>query len=319
MTTDTHHDTTDDARTDGGTATATDDAKSGTASDAGPATGRIARTKVVFMRVMQNRFAVFGLIVVALLLFTAIFADFIAPYEPAAQNYEALKEPPSLNHPFGTDQYGRDVFSRVVYGSRYAVFLGVVIVGIEMALGVTLGLIAGYYGGLVESTIMRVVDIALSMPALVLALAIAGMLGGGLFPLIVAVSLVGWRGFARLVRGDVKSVMEEEYIDSAEAAGLSDFRTITRYVLPNAASSIIVYATLTIPTVILWSAGLSFLGMGVQPPKPEWGAILAAGRGEIDSAWWIATFPGLAIMVTVIGFNGLGDGLRDALDPRQVR
>lgn len=317
MTTDTHDDTTDDARTDGGTATATDDA--GATAESGPATGRIARSKVVFMRVMQNRFAVFGLGVVILLLFTAIFADFIAPYEPAEQNYNALKEPPSLDHPFGTDQYGRDVFSRVVYGSRYAVFLGVVIVGIEMALGVTLGLIAGYYGGLVESTIMRVVDIALSMPALVLALAIAGMLGGGLFPLIVAVSLVGWRGFARLVRGDVKSVMEEEYIDSAEAAGLSDFRTITRYVLPNAASSIIVYATLTIPTVILWSAGLSFLGMGVQPPKPEWGAILAAGRGEIDSAWWIATFPGLAIMVTVIGFNGLGDGLRDALDPRQVR
>jgi len=317
MSSDTHHDMTDDARTDGGTATATDGSEA--VSDTGPATGRIARSKVVFMRVMQNRFAVFGLMVVLLLLFTAIFADFIAPYEPAEQNYNALKEPPSLDHPFGTDQYGRDVFSRVVYGSRYAVFLGVVIVGIEMLLGVTLGLVAGYYGGLIESTIMRVVDIALSMPALVLALAIAGMLGGGLFPLIVAVSLVGWRGFARLVRGDVKSVMEEEYIDSAEAAGLSDFRTISRYVLPNAASSIIVYATLTIPTVILWSAGLSFLGMGVQPPKPEWGAILAAGRGEIDDAWWIATFPGLAIMVTVIGFNGLGDGLRDALDPRQVR
>lgn len=317
MSSDTHHDMTDDTRTDGGTATATEDSE--TVSDTGPATGRIARSKVVFMRVMQNRFAVFGLVVVLLLLFTAIFADFIAPYEPAEQNYNALKQPPSLDHPFGTDQYGRDVFSRVVYGSRYAVFLGVVIVGIEMLLGVTLGLVAGYYGGLIESTIMRIVDIALSMPALVLALAIAGMLGGGLFPLIVAVSLVGWRGFARLVRGDVKSVMEEEYIDSAEAAGLSDFRTISRYVLPNAASSIIVYATLTIPTVILWSAGLSFLGMGVQPPKPEWGAILAAGRGEIDDAWWIATFPGLAIMVTVIGFNGLGDGLRDALDPRQVR
>ncbi|KPN31557.1 dipeptide transporter [Halolamina pelagica] len=177
MTTDTLNDTTDDARTDGGTATVTDDA--GQTTDAGPATGRIARSKIVFMRVMQNRFAVFGLGVVVLLLFTAIFADFIAPYEPAAQNYEALKEPPSLDHPFGTDQYGRDVFSRVVYGSRYAVFLGVVIVGIEMALGVTLGLIAGYYGGLIESTIMRVVDIALSMPALVLALAIAGMLGVG--------------------------------------------------------------------------------------------------------------------------------------------
>jgi len=320
MPTDTTHDT-DDTATDGGApGTATDSPEATGVGDRDiDATGQLDRVRVVFARIMQNRFAVFGLFVVALLLFTALFADFIAPFEPAEQNYNALKQPPSVDHPFGTDQYGRDVFSRVVYGTRYAVFLGVVIVGIEMLLGVTLGLIAGYYGGYTESIIMRLVDIALSMPALVLALAIAGMLGGGLFPLIVAVSLVGWRGFARLVRGDVKSVMEEEYIDSANAAGLSDFRTITRYVLPNAASSIIVYATLTVPTVILWSAGLSFLGMGVQPPAPEWGAILAAGRGEIDSAWWIATFPGLAIMVTVIGFNGLGDGLRDALDPRQVR
>ncbi|WP_363465310.1 ABC transporter permease [Halogeometricum borinquense] len=282
-------------------------------------TGRVARTKTVLRRVMKNWFAMFGLVVVVLLILTAIFAPLIAPHDPTEQNYDALSQPPSVEHPFGTDTYGRDVFSRVVFGSRYAVFLGVVIVGIEMLIGVTLGLVAGYYGGWTESIIMRIVDISLSIPALVLALAIAGMLGGGLFPLIIAVSLVGWRGFARLVRGDVKSVIEEEYIDSANAAGLSDFRIITRYVLPNAASSIIVYSTLTIPTVILWSAGLSFLGMGVQPPRPEWGAILAAGRGEIDSAWWIATFPGLAIMITVIAFNGLGDGLRDALDPRQVR
>lgn len=282
-------------------------------------TGRFARARTVLGRVIENRFALFGLVVVTVLILTAVFAPLIAPYDPAAQNYGALKQSPSVEHPFGTDTYGRDVFSRVVFGSRYAVFLGVVIVGIEMIIGVTIGLVAGYYGGWTEGVLMRLVDISLSMPALVLALAIAGMLGGGLFPLIVAVSLVGWRGFARLVRGDVKSVMQEEYIDSANAAGLSDFQVILRYVLPNAASSIIVYSTLTIPTVILWSAGLSFLGMGVQPPKPEWGAILAAGRGEIDSAWWIATFPGLAIMFTVIGFNGLGDGLRDALDPRQVR
>jgi peptide/nickel transport system permease protein len=283
------------------------------------ATGQLARVRTVLNRVMQNRFAIFGLVVVVLLLFTALFAPLIAPYNPTKQNYDALKEPPSMDHPFGTDTYGRDVFSRVVFGSRYAVFLGVVIVGIEMLIGVTLGLVAGYSGGWTEAAIMRLVDVSLSIPAIVLALAIAAMLGGGLFPLIVAVSLVGWRGFTRLVRGDVKSVMEEEYIESANAAGLSDFRIIIRYVLPNVASSIIVYATLTIPTVILWSAGLSFLGMGVQPPKPEWGAIIAAGRGDIDSAWWIATFPGLAIMFTVIGFNGLGDGLRDALDPRQVR
>ena len=183
------------------------------------ATGQLSRVRTVFERVMQNRFAVFGLVVVALLLFTAAFAPWIAPYEPTEQNYDALKEPPSVEHPFGTDTYGRDVFSRVVFGSRYAVFLGVVIVGLEMLIGVSLGLVAGYYGGWTEAAIMRLVDISLSIPAIVLALAIAGMLGGGLFPLIVAVSLVGWRGFARLVRGDVKSVMEEEYIDSANAAG----------------------------------------------------------------------------------------------------
>jgi peptide/nickel transport system permease protein len=143
------------------------------------------------------------------------------------------------------------------------------------------------------------------------------MLGGGLVPLIIAVSMVGWRGFTRIVRGDVKSIMQEDYIDSARAVGLSDFTIITRYVLPNAAASIIVYTTLTIPTVILWSAALSFLGLGVHPPTPEWGALISAGRSEIQSAWWIATFPGFAIMVTIIAFNAVGDGLRDALDPKQ--
>lgn len=277
-----------------------------------------AQWRVLLRRLARSRFAMFGLGIVALLIFVAAFAPYIAPYDPSAQHYDALLQPPSLKHLFGTDTYGRDMFSRVVYGARYTVFLGVAIVGIQMVIGVTLGLVAGYYGGYVESAIMRVVDVALSIPAIVLALAIAGTLGGGLFPLVIAVSLVGWRGFTRLVRGDVKSVMEEEYIDSAKAAGVSDIRVITRYLLPNAASSIIVYATLTIPTVILWSASLSFLGMGVQPPKPEWGALISAGRGEIVGAWWIATFPGLAIMLTVIGFNAFGDGLRDALDPKQA-
>ncbi|WP_278000006.1 ABC transporter permease [Halocatena marina] len=278
-----------------------------------------ARWRVILRRLGQNRFAIFGMCIVVLLIIVALFAPFIAPNSPSAQHYDALKQPPSLEHPFGTDAYGRDVFSRVVYGSQYTVFLGVVIVGIQMLIGISLGLIAGYYGGYVESFIMRLVDISLSIPAIVLALAIAGTLGGGLLPLVIAVSLVGWRGFARLVRGDVKSIMEEEYIDAAHAAGVSDIRVILRYLLPNAASSIIVYATLTIPTVVLWSAALSFLGMGVQPPKPEWGALISAGRGDIDSAWWIATFPGLAIMFTVIGFNAFGDGLRDALDPKQAR
>lgn len=275
------------------------------------------RQKVkVTKRIVSDPLAVGGLVYIVLLILVAVFAPYIAPYEPTEQNYDALKEAPSVDHPFGTDRLGRDVFSRVIFGARYAVFLGIVIVGIQMVVGVSLGLIAGYYGGLIESTIMRLVDISLSIPGVVLALAIAGMLGGGLIPLIIAVSLIGWRGFARLVRGDVLSVMEEEYIDAAEASGVSDFRIITKYLFPNAASSVIVYGTLTIPSVILWSAGLSFLGMGIQPPKPEWGAIIATGRGEIDKAWWISTFPGLAIMFTVMAFNFLGDGLRDAIDPR---
>lgn len=277
-------------------------------------------------RVMQvvgyltyNKLALLGLLYVVGITVVAILAPVIAPYDPTAQNYEILNHPPSLEHPFGTDNYGRDVFSRVIHGTRYALFLGLVIVGIQAIIGIGLGLIAGYYGGYTESVIMRIVDVSLSIPGIVLALAIAGMLGGGLMPLIIAVSLVGWRGFTRIVRGDVKSIMEENYIGSAKAVGLSDSTIIMRYVLPNVAASIIVYATLTIPTVILWSAALSFLGMGVHPPTPEWGALIASGRGELQSAWWIATFPGLAIMTTIIAFNAVGDGLRDALDPKEYR
>jgi len=273
----------------------------------------------VLNRIASDPLALGGLIYIFILILVAVFAPVVAPYDPTHQDYQALTEPPSVAHPFGTDTLGRDVLSRVIFGSRYAVFLGIVIVGIQMVIGISLGLIAGYYGGLIESFIMRLVDISLSIPGIVLALAIAGMLGGGLVPLIIAVSLIGWRGFARLVRGDALSVMEEEYIDAAKSSGVSDFRVITKYILPNAASSVIVYATLTIPSIILWSAGLSFLGMGVQPPRPEWGAIIAAGRGEIDTAWWISTFPGLTIMLTVMAFNFLGDGLRDAIDPRSTR
>lgn len=281
--------------------------------------GRGARFRTIFKRLTKNWFAMFGLGVAITLVLVAIFAPVIAPYGPTEPDYNSIREEPSLEHPFGTDNLGRDVFSRIVHGARYTVFLGIVIVGMQMIIGVSLGLIAGYYGGWTEAVIMRLVDISLSIPGIVLALAIAGIMGGGIMSLIIAVSLVGWRGFTRLVRGDVKSVMEEEYIDAAESAGVGDLRIIMRYILPNAMSSIIVYTTLTIPTVILWSAALSFLGMGVQPPQPEWGAIIAAGRDQLSEQWWVSTFPGLAIMVTVIGFNALGDGLRDALDPKQTQ
>lgn len=295
----------------------TQSSPSGTTGQGATDISRGARLRMVLRRLSKNWFAVFGAVVAVTLVLTAIFAPVIAPYGPTEADYNSIREAPSLDHPFGTDNLGRDIFSRVVFGSRYTVFLGIVIVGIQMVIGVSLGLIAGYYGGWTESIIMRLVDISLSIPGIVLALAIAGILGGGIESLIIAVSLVGWRGFTRLVRGDVKSIMEEEYIDAAEAAGVGDIRIMTRYILPNSMSSIIVYTSLTIPTVILWSAALSFLGMGVQPPRPEWGAIISIGRTQLAEQWWVSTFPGVAIMVTVIGFNALGDGLRDALDPKQ--
>lgn len=289
--------------------------------DTGNATGQASGKDrlVVLRRLARNKIALIGSGYVFLFVGVAIFAPFIAPHSPTEQNYQMILESPSLTHPFGTDPYGRDVFSRVIHGFRYALLLGVVIVGIQSIIGIGLGLVSAFYEGYVESTIMRLVDITLSIPGIVLALAIAGMLGGGLWPLIIAVSIVGWPGFARIVRGDVKSVMEDDYIESARAAGLPDYWIMFRHILPNVASSIIVYATLTMPTVILWSAALSFLGMGVQPPTPEWGALIADGRGEIQTAWWVSTFPGLAIMATIIAFNAVGDGLRDALDPKQDR
>lgn len=283
---------------------------------------RYARTLKLLRQSVQTRLAMAGMITLPVLVIVAVFADFIAPHPPTAQYHDAVRHPPSLDplYPLGTDQYGRDVFSRIVYGSRYALFLGIVIVAIQMLVGVTLGMIAGYYKDTyVEGAIMRLVDISLSIPDIVLALAIAGVLGGGLLPLIIAVSIVGWRGFARLVRGDVRTIMEDDYVRAAQMSGVSDVSIMLRHVLPNAIDSVIVYATLNIPTVILYAAGLSFLGLGVNPPTPEWGALVAAGRGDLQGAWWISTFPGIAIMITVIAFNVIGDGLREAVDPRQAQ
>ncbi|PSP87662.1 peptide ABC transporter permease [Halobacteriales archaeon QS_4_66_20] len=280
---------------------------------------RAIRDSKVPARVVQSNAGLLGVALTGTLILVAVFAPEVAPHDPIAQNYDATNQPPSLEHPFGTDRFGRDVFSRVIHGTRWALGLGISILVFQILLGVTLGLVAGYYGGLVEAAIMRLVDVMLAIPGIVLALAIAGMMGGGIFPLVVALAAVGWRGFARLVRGDVKSVMEDEYIEAAEAAAVSDVRIMLRHVLPNASASIIVYATLTLPAVILQVAALSFLGMGVNPPTPEWGAIIEAGRDQLQTEWWISTFPGLAIMITVIGFNALGDALRDALDPKQSR
>ena len=267
-------------------------------------------------RLKRHRLAIVGVFIVFSIIIVALFAPLIAPYNPTSQNYNALLVSPSLKHPMGTDDLGRDIFSRIIYGTRYALLLGVAIVTLEAGIGVTLGLLAGYYGGIVEILIMRVVDMLMSLPFIVLALAVAGTLGGGLFNVILALGLVGWIGYARLTRSEVLSVKESVYVEAAHATGASNSHILTKHILPNIIAPVIVLATLTIPGALLASSALSFLGVGAQPPTPEWGLILSSGRSYLSTAWWIATFPGLAIMLTVLGFNFLGDGLRDTLDPK---
>ncbi|MBT9147694.1 MAG: putative D,D-dipeptide transport system permease protein DdpC [Syntrophomonadaceae bacterium] len=264
----------------------------------------------------QNRLALLGLGVIALIVFAAIFAPFIAPHHYRTQVLEDRLLPPSIIYPLGTDSVGRCLLSRIIYGSRIALMVGVVIVGLQATIGVTLGLISGFYGGRIDIIIMRLVDIMLAFPVIVLALAIAATLGPGLFNVILALGVIGWSDYARVVRGQVLSVKENDYVEAIRATGASDLRIIFRHILPNVVAPIIVMASLGMAGALLAASALSFLGIGAQPPMPCWGAILAGGRGFLRHAWWIATFPGLAIMVTVLGFNFLGDGLRDALDPR---
>ena len=270
-------------------------------------------------RFLRNQLAVLGLLMVFLVVLIAIFAPWIAPFDPLKQNYDEILQPPSRQHFMGTDALGRDLFSRVVYGSRYALMIGIAVVLLELAIGAFLGFIAGYFGGIWDLVIMRLVDTILSIPTLVLAMAIAGAFGGGLWVMVVAIAVAGWGQFARLVRAQALSLKEAAFIEAARALGASHLRIIVRHLLPNSMGPVLVYTTLYVPTAILWSASLSFLGLGAQPPTPEWGAIIADGRGFISSAWWISTFPGLAIMITTLGFNFLGDGLRDALDPKFER
>jgi peptide/nickel transport system permease protein len=267
----------------------------------------------------KNKGALAGTAIIFCIVLTAVFARVISPYDPFEQDFANMFLPPGIEHPFGTDQYGRDVATRIIYGARYDLMIGVAVVSIHFVVGVSLGLIAGFYGGLVETVIMRVVDVMLSIPSVVLALTIAGFLGGGIQNVIIAVGVIGWRDYTRLVRAEVLSAKENVFVEAAHAIGCSDFRIIVRHIMPYVIAPVIAYTSLGIATAILWSAALSFLGLGAQPPTPEWGALLADGREFMQDAWWIATFPGLAIMVTIIGFNFFGDALRSALDPKSDR
>ncbi|MPZ71613.1 MAG: ABC transporter permease subunit [Nitriliruptorales bacterium] len=266
---------------------------------------------------MANRLALFGLVVLGLLVMAAVLGERLAPYPPNAADVPERLRPPSLRHPFGTDELGRDVFSRVLVAARVSLQVGFIAVGISLAAGVLLGLIAGFYGRWIDDAIMRVTDMLFAFPAILLAIAILAVLGPGIANAMIAIGIVYTPIFARITRGSVLSVRERVFVTAARSLGASDLRLVTLHVLPNVLAPIIVQTSISLAFAILSEAALSFLGLGVQPPDPSWGRMLAEGRGFVQQAWWMGVFPGAAIFVTVLAFNLLGDALRDALDPRQ--
>jgi len=268
-------------------------------------------------RFRSNRLSVVGLSLVIVITLTAIFAPALAPHPEDAGRvvkFAQAHRPPSAQFWFGTDEIGRDIFSRVLYGSRISLSLGFMVLGIAVGIGVPLGLVAGYWGGSVNAVIMRITDMFLAVPPLVLALAVSAALRPSFTTSMVAISFAWWPWYTRLVQGEVLSIREEQYVKAAETVGASRWRIAFREILPNCISPVIVKLTLDMGFVILLGAALSFLGLGAQPPTPAWGTMIAEGRVYLPGNWWAATFPGLAIFITVMGFNLLGDGLRDVLD-----
>lgn len=272
-----------------------------------------------------NRGAVVGLFVFVALILIAIFAPILAPHSPTQQFRDALLVPPfweqggSTKFILGTDAVGRDLLSRLIYGSQYSLFIGLVVVVISLVSGVTVGLIAGFFGGKVDTIIMRIMDIILAFPSLILALVLVAILGPGLMNAMIAIALVLQPHFARLTRAAVMAEKDREYVVAAKLAGASRLRLMFKTILPNCTAPLIVQGTLSFSNAILDAAALGFLGMGAQPPTPEWGTMLAEAREFITRAWWVVTFPGLAILITVLAINLVGDGLRDALDPKLKR
>ena len=298
------------------------------ADDTSTATGATDRRRRAWARFRRDRAAVAGLVIIALMAALAVFARpvevggvvvqpfALAPYDPAASGVAPTYHPPSLAHPFGTDWAGRDVFSRVVYGGRYSLSIGVIAVAVALLVGVPLGAVAGYVGGWVDEAVMRVVDVLYAFPFLVLAIALVAVFGQGFWRLVGALVAVGWIGYARLLRGEVLSVAERDYVLAARALGVRDRRILARHVVPNAIAPVVVQATLNVGTVVLSAAALGFLGLGLQPGTAEWGSMLSAGRDTlVGGEWWVTVFPGLAIFLFVLSINLVGDGMRDALDP----
>ncbi|MBR3193445.1 ABC transporter permease subunit [Bosea sp. (in: a-proteobacteria)] len=272
-----------------------------------------------------NRGAVAGLIVIGLVLFCALFAPLIAPHDPNLTNNAVFLKPPfwqeggSLSYPLGTDAIGRDILSRLLYGARLSLVIGIAVVALAIVVGIVLGLIAGFFKGIADIAIMRLMDILMTMPSLLLAIVIVAILGPGLMNAMLAVAIVVLPHYVRITRAAVIAESSKDYVVAAQVSGAQTTRLMFSEILPNCAAPLIVQATLGVSTAILDAAALGFLGLGAQPPTPEWGTMLADAREFVLRAWWVVTFPGLAILITVLAFNLLGDGLRDALDPKLKR
>jgi len=271
------------------------------------------RNKRLIRKFTRKRIIIYGS-VLAVLVVLSLFAPYFAPYDPIQISMEGRKSP-NVDHIFGTDRLGRDILSRIIYGTKYSLSIGIMSVSIGLIFGTTMGVLSAYYGGLVDTIIMRFIDALLAFPGILLALVVIAVLGPGLFNVMLAVGISTVPEYARLARGKVLSVMQLEYIEAIHSIGGSNIRVILKHILPNISAPITILATLQVGNAILVGSGLSFLGMGAQPPTPEWGLMTAEGRSFMSQAWWISTFPGIAILITVISINQFGDGLREAIDP----
>lgn len=280
---------------------------------------RTTRRDVIVRTVLADKLAITGLVGLATITLLAVFGPVVSPYDPTSTNLEAMLQAPSLAHPLGTDRYGRDILTRILVGARVSLYVSFIGVGIATVIGVPLGAIAGYYEGILGESIMRFADIVFSFPALLLALALVTVLGQSKFNIILAIGVVYWPVFARITRGSVLSVKEEDFIQASRAVGEGDLRIIFSEILPNVLAPVIVQVTISLAVAVLVESSLSFLGLGVPPPDPSWGRMLASSRSFMSLAPWWVLAPGVAIMLTVLSFNFVGDALRDALDPHQER
>ncbi|MGA0614243.1 nickel transporter permease [Paracoccus sp. KR1-242] len=283
-----------------------------------PRQARAHKAYVAWLRFSSNPLAFGGLLVVVLLVVAALLAPWVATHDPLAQDFALALQPPSAEHWFGTDELGRDVFSRLVYGARTTLYITILVTVIVGPIGFVIGAAAGYLGGWVDTVLMRVTDIFLAFPSLVLALAFSAALGAGIENAVIAIALTIWPPVARLVRAETLTFRKADFVVAAELQGASTQRILLRYIVPLCAPSVIIRLTLNMASIILTAAGLGFLGLGAQPPLPEWGAMAAQGRQYLLDAWWLTAVPGLAILVVSLAFNLLGDGLRDILDPKHA-